>query len=1055
MCSFVHWKIHVIIFLAGCFFPPLELTAQTKVGRFIFFGQEDIPSNTNRKIYEDSRGYLWLCSQNGLFKYDGYTFAPYYSFFDDPNSLSSNNTTDVEEDDVGNLWIATIDHGVSKMNPFTGAIWQYPKLTQDNNDSYTVNDIFRDHSGIIWFATGGRGLARYLPDQDSFINYIPDPDRIQDGSVRFQNELWEIAQDPIDLEILWVVGLEGLYRFDQQSETFEKFEYITAGTKEWSHNAFHCIFIRDLENIWLGTWGAGLVKFNYLTGKFDHFLFDTDEYERKDGTSNIILDILPVADTALYICSFDRGLFTFSEKKLVFRPEFSDNIYPLLSDHTVSCRAISKTRNGSIWVSGENYLLHSNPLYERFKLFLDLQMFQQPGSAVPLFADVIYDEQSHKYYAAIYRINSVLELNEDFSVSREIPILYAGKNAENWNIIKQNDRFFLSQSTYPYLSYWQSDLCCFRPVEGNLLPRGTLSEKLQLSHMLQTSDQTLWSLGQNKNLIRWNPQSGSFKTYDIQIDSFADFTRPLLVDEMKMDSRENLWFSSSLGLIHFDTGTEEFKLYSKTSHGKNPFATLSLGALTIDQEDKIWVTSRFHGIQVFDPQNAQITNHYTLGRGNYSNHFDCLTVDQDNNIWGTSNNGLVYFDRQREEWKIYTVTEGLAKNYLTGVVKSTSNNKIFLGAGTTLYMFDAAHLPDNPNPPSMHITGFNVLGKPYQMDTLPNFKKDIELKPQENQITISFAGVETLYPDKVKHSYRMLGIDTVWRPIATREVTFADLKAGYYTFEVHAENSDGVKSVKPARISFEIKKKIIQTVWFKLGSGLALFGLLYLLYLYRLGQITKLQNLKNRISADLHDDIGSRLTSIQLLTAILGQKRHIEAESPGYLGQIEKEINHSSRALDEIVWNMKSGFLDTEQVVARMRHFAAELFESSQVNYRFEAGEGFEKLKINPEKLKDLYLIYREILNNISKHAHAGGVEIQLSHSSGIIRLKVEDDGVGFESSEPTRGNGIRNMQMRLQRWKGLLDIDSSIGEGTQIMVTLPSTSRSPLKGMLSFRKLE
>ncbi len=175
----------------------------------------------------------------------------------------------MQEDAAGNLWIATASVGVVKMDRFTGKMKQYPVLTPSEYPVYPVEDIFMDEDKMLWFGTGGRGIARYFPEKDSFVNYILDTDRISDGTVRYQNTVKELAADPLDKNILGAAEMEGLYRFNKTTTAIEKFESDNNGMSRWSDNFFHCIYVEDLQNIWLGTWGGGLVHFDYSNKKFE------------------------------------------------------------------------------------------------------------------------------------------------------------------------------------------------------------------------------------------------------------------------------------------------------------------------------------------------------------------------------------------------------------------------------------------------------------------------------------------------------------------------------------------------------------------------------------------------------------------------------------------------------------------------------------------------------------------------------------------------------------------------------------------------------------------
>ncbi len=317
--------ILILVLFHSC---SITLSAQERWQNFVVYSDHEIPTSFNKKIFEDSRGYIWIATKNGLYKFDGIGSEAIYSYYDDTTSLTSNSINDIAEDKDGNIWIGTASSGVAKMNPYTGKMKQYPLLTPSDYPVYPVSDIFMDEEKVLWFGTSGRGIARYFPEKDSFANYIVDPLRLKDGTVRDENTIKELADDPYDKNILWAAGMEGLFRFNKTTKKVEKFEFIINGKKAWRDNCFHCIYIEDLQNIWLGTWSGGLVKFNYSTHKFSHFLISDYSYTKEDFSRNIVLDILPGSDSELYVCSVDAGFIAFNKKDKKFKRVINKNPLP-------------------------------------------------------------------------------------------------------------------------------------------------------------------------------------------------------------------------------------------------------------------------------------------------------------------------------------------------------------------------------------------------------------------------------------------------------------------------------------------------------------------------------------------------------------------------------------------------------------------------------------------------------------------------------------------------------------------------------------------------------
>jgi signal transduction histidine kinase len=222
--------------------------------------------------------------------------------------------------------------------------------------------------------------------------------------------------------------------------------------------------------------------------------------------------------------------------------------------------------------------------------------------------------------------------------------------------------------------------------------------------------------------------------------------------------------------------------------------------------------------------------------------------------------------------------------------------------------------------------------------------------------------------------------------------------------------------------------------------------LFYLLYRYRIRQLQRVQQVRNRIAKDLHDDIGSTLTNISILTELSRKSRGEPDKAGTYMDRIREEIDASGQALDDIIWSVNSRNDTLQETAARMRRYAAELFDTRNISYELIMDPQVADKKIPMEQRRDLFLIFKEALNNIHKHAAASIVSISLHMEKDTICLVTSDNGKGFDAVQPTHRNGVANMKERVKRWKGNLQINSGNGKGTVISVRLP-LSRVTQKG--------
>jgi len=231
----------------------------------------------------------------------------------------------------------------------------------------------------------------------------------------------------------------------------------------------------------------------------------------------------------------------------------------------------------------------------------------------------------------------------------------------------------------------------------------------------------------------------------------------------------------------------------------------------------------------------------------------------------------------------------------------------------------------------------------------------------------------------------------------------------------------------------ELKNKF--RMYFLLAFLVLLLALAIILFRnYRLKQI---QNMRNSIAGDLHDDIGSTLTNISILSELSRQNLEPEANANKFLTRISEEVHTTSQALDDIIWSVNVRNDSVDEILLRMRRYAGELFDSGKLKYQLRIDPGLSGIKLSMEQRRDLYLIFKEALNNIYKHADASHVTIDLNKEEQQIVMLITDDGKGFEP-KPSDRNGFKNMQSRAEKRKGRLRVESVLLKGTSVNLSFP-----------------
>jgi signal transduction histidine kinase len=289
------------------------------------------------------------------------------------------------------------------------------------------------------------------------------------------------------------------------------------------------------------------------------------------------------------------------------------------------------------------------------------------------------------------------------------------------------------------------------------------------------------------------------------------------------------------------------------------------------------------------------------------------------------------------------------------------------------------------------------------------------------------------------------GLDRDWSaPADQRTVVYGRLAAGKYRFQVRAVNSEGMISREPASVEFEMLPPIWLSWWFLILAALATGAFVYVLHLHRVGQLLAIEHVRMRIATDLHDDIGSSLSQISILSELVHHR--LDTDDPE-VAQPLHEIATVSRemvaALSDIVWAINPKHDRLSELAARMRRFAVDVLGARGIDLRFQADDCEEQQRTSSDFRRQLYLIFKEAVNNAARHSGCTQARVEMHVWKGRLELRITDNGRGFEPSTAGTGNGLVNMQRRADGLGATLQMQSEPGRGTdlKLKVRLPGSS--------------
>jgi two-component sensor histidine kinase len=318
----------------------------------------------------------------------------------------------------------------------------------------------------------------------------------------------------------------------------------------------------------------------------------------------------------------------------------------------------------------------------------------------------------------------------------------------------------------------------------------------------------------------------------------------------------------------------------------------------------------------------------------------------------------------------------------------------------------------NHHIPPVVITNFKVFDA-----REPIMRKGAEVEPiklsyRQNMITFDFAALNFTNSNLNKYAYRLEGFDDHWINAGNKQsATFTNLDGGTYTFHVKAANNDNVWNEEGAKVMITVQSPYWETWWFYLLCALAISGLLYSAYRFRIKQLLRLQQMRLRISRDLHDDIGSTLSSINMISSMAQERNPGDRRVPELFQTISNASHQAMELMNDIVWSINPKNDRMEMILIRMRQYASEILEAAKINFSLDMDAACQHVSLPIEKRKDFYLIFKEAINNMAKYSEAQNANILLNYAQRYLVLTISDDGIGFDPDKTYSGNGLKNMK--------------------------------------------
>ena len=519
------------------------------------------------------------------------------------------------------------------------------------------------------------------------------------------------------------------------------------------------------------------------------------------------------------------------------------------------------------------------------------------------------------------------------------------------------------------------------------------------------------------------------------------------------------WFATTIGLFSFSKEDKQWNHWENKLSDPNSLSSNIVFSVHPDPRFPkrfIWAGTSGSGLNCLDLKTNKF-RHYSTKDGLPNDVIYAIQFDKRNNLWISTNQGICLFDPIRNETQTFSEVDGLLGNEFNRYQysKSSSGTLCFGGINGSNF-FDPEDFYHKEAPAKTIITSIKLANEKQEFkrnapSTILQLKKPIELTKEveipadQFMISIGFSLLDLTLPTKNKFKYKLEGLSDKWIESGTKhEATYTNLNPGSYTFKVLGCSSNNVWSLEPATIGITILPPWWATWWFRSLVIISILTMLYILYRYRLANLLRMERLRNRIGQDLHDEIGSTLSSISLYSAVMQKtSEDLPPQTISILNKIIDSTSQMMESMNDMVWTIKASNDSFDQVVNRMRAFAVNMTEVQDIFLDFNVAPDVEKLRFSMGVRKNIYLIFKEAVNNAVKYSKCSQLSISFKRTRNSFTLIIEDNGVGFDPNNQVAkerlmgGNGMNGMKTRSEEINSDLEIKSEIGKGTTIKLKL------------------
>lgn len=972
--------------------------------------KDGLPSYNVRKVLQDSKGFIWAGTQDGISRFDGKTFLSYAKSAAPKNKICGTDVREMIEDTAKNLlWVLPGEVGINAISTITGAVVKTAVIPDAGMEDWNIS-MLKDKQ-LLWIGTS-TGVKVYNTDKGVYEKPLPLP-RAAIAANDF--EVRSLVRDAYGN--LWAAcSGYGILIYSPEKRTIIKSIPLSSLNDHAKS--------RDIR------------FFGYATTKPGEILFATNQGLRKVNYSssyeinvnNAPCTSIPALNTGNIECiaiNKEGGICLSGMGKLYQFDESLTN-YTILeepartweADWLEAVQYVYQDKENNTWLGcqeGLAFIPHSPSPFRSFNYdkqsniklehVRSICVLDNKGILVGLRNGIVAIDHTGRQYTKPVKERLFHHIFQDKQGQ-----IHAAR--EDGMFIYQDGSITHISNVYPE----------FKPYAA--LPVN--------SHLFIGDSLVVLGTESSNGILLWNTRQRTVRKIEQ-----SDANSPLassIVNNIYRDGKGRTWVLSDnvISILSPDfTKGDSLMLTEKGTdqHYKLFFDMCEAGGY-------YWIASYGSGI-------LQLDSSFRITRViNTESHLSNDGVYQLFNVNNkelvvTSNNGLSVVDLANFHVKTYYTQNGLHSNGFEEVAGLMKDGKIYTGGMNGFTIINPADFTTNPTPPILYLDHIQVRTKHKVTDISDINLQSLKVGSDVVQTTIYLAALNFSDPEKVRIDYKIDEQHTDWINIGnSNSLPLIGLGAGTYHLQLRASNEDGVKSdIKLLTLVF--LPEWYETWWFKLLLLLVGLGIIYTVYRLRIAQLRKENEIRSKLASDLHDDLGSTMNSIKVYTNLA----LMEKQGEGYLYKIKESAQEAIVSIRDMIWVLDDSRDSIENLFTRIYTFAAPLSEANQITYKEVVADDAKAYKLGQEEKRNLYMMMKESVNNAVKYSEARAITISCSLKKGKPTFLVTDDGKGFDLKKENEGNGLKNMYRRAGQIHYYISITTSPDQGTSILLQKTRTA--------------